>query len=166
MNKKKKEKRESKRKDRKSDKSIKSGKKKAKLVLNQQTENKDQCEDVTPEHCEELSFRKFTDDPKQIFYEVQALENRYEYSIAEMKTRNDKKVKKAQQKNGERYRLEIEKRKKYLDSLVHALEQEIQKNILALNSQEMFILAQIETIYQEKSQELVKEMISKIGFNF
>ena len=86
--------------------------------------------------------------------------------MKEMKNRLDERVKAAQRENGERYRIEIENRKKELDSLVQALEKEIQKNILALNSQEMFILAQIENIFQEKSRMLVNEMINQMGFNF
>lgn len=135
-------------------------------VLNQRGAGETDCDDIDPEHCEELHHRHFTNDPIEIFHEVQTLEMRYKYSIAEMKAKIEEKVKEIQQENGERYRFEIEKRKKDLDSLVQALEREIQKNILALNSQEMFILAQIETIFQEKSSDLVNEMISQMGLKF
>ena len=134
--------------------------------LDQKFTEKNGCDEIDPEHCEELHRRHFTNDPTQVFHEVRTLELRYQYSIAELKTRIDDKIKKSQRDNGERYRHEIENRKKELDSLVQALEREINKNILALNSQEMYILTQIETMFQEKSKELVNQMIVQMGLNF
>jgi hypothetical protein len=128
--------------------------------------NNEKCDEILPEHCEDLHLRAFTNNPADIFEEIRLLEDRYTYTISIMKEKMDKKVQDAQKEYGEKYRTGLETKKKSLLQKVADLKKEIEKAIIELNEQEKTIIQKIDEIYEAKAKSLFESALNAIDFAF
>ncbi len=114
---------------------------------------------------EKLS-KRFSNDPKDLFNEIKRLEDRYQYTIDKMNKKYEKKISTEQDKCAKKYHNLLNQKKDEVTHEVNEIEEEIEKNLNALDTQEAKILKTIKNTYEEKSDELIEHLIKKIGLNF
>ena len=124
------------------------------------------CQDLSDEQCDELRSIKFTDKPAHLILPVQSLEERYNHEIRDAKLVWDKKIKAAQQKNLNRYKLALESKKKEIQYNIKLVITKIEENLEKLEAQERMILSQIDVIYGMNKEKLVDECLKIIDFDF
>jgi len=114
---------------------------------------------------EKLS-KRFSNDPKDLFNEIKRLEDRHQYTIDKMNKKYEKKISTEQDKCAKKYHNLLNQKKDEVTHEVNEIEEEIEKNLNALDTQEAKILKTIKNTYEEKSDELIEHLIKKIGLNF
>jgi hypothetical protein len=124
------------------------------------------CQDISPEHCEELRHRKFTNEKKDIFLEVRSLEERYKFLISEARANNDAEIKKVRVHNSTMYRSALKNKEKELYFEISELKEEIEKNLNSLEVQERMILSEIDMIYKVNKAKLVDQALDILGLSF
>lgn len=124
------------------------------------------CRDISPEHCEELRKRGFTNRKEDLFLEVRSLEERYKFTINCEKELWAEKLSKARDKNANLYKTALMNKEKELKHEIKELKQEIEKNIHALETQEQMILSQIGMVYKINKEKIIDDFFEIIGLNF
>jgi hypothetical protein len=135
-------------------------------IKRQFTKSELMCQDLTDDQCEELRNLKFTNKPGDLFLQVRSLEERYIYEIREAKMEWDKKIKKAQQRQSNRYKFALETKKKEIQYDIKQVIKKIEANLEKLEAQEHMILSEIDVIYSMNKDKLVDEALKIINFDF
>lgn len=124
------------------------------------------CKDISPEQCEELRSRTFSNDPKKIFLEVRTIEERYKYRIDKEKEEINAEIKEAKEKYGLKYKKALENKYKEINFYKIELTEEMDKNLEMLASQEHMTLSEIDMIYKIKSKSLIPKGLEILGITF
>ena len=124
------------------------------------------CKDITPEQCEDLRSRTFSNDPKKIFLEVRTIEERYKYRIDKEKEAINAEIEKAKEKYGLKYKKALENKYKEIHFYETELTEEMDKNLKILSSQEHMTLSEIEMINKLKSKSLIPKGLEILGITF
>ncbi len=124
------------------------------------------CKEVSPEHCEELRNRKFTNKKEDLFLEVRSLEERFKFTIHEEKKTWDQKLAEVKEKNISLYRTALFNKEKALKYEVEELKVEIEENIHALETQEHMVLSQIDMVYNVNKDKMIEDLLAIIGLHF
>lgn len=130
------------------------------------TDEELRCRDISPEHCEELRDRKFTNNPEDVFLEVRALEEKYKFIIDEVRAKSEKEIEEKKEKLAKKYKVALKNKEKEIARDIDDMEEEIQKNLEALEIQEQMILSQIDLLYKTNKDQLIEDALEIIGFGF
>ena len=124
------------------------------------------CKDISPEQCEDLRSRTFSNNPKKIFLEVRTIEERYKYRIEKEKEEIKAEIDKTQKKYGQKYKKALENKYKEINFYKTELTEEMNKNLEMLSSQEHLTLSEIDMIYKLKSKSLINRGFEILGITF
>ena len=124
------------------------------------------CKDITPEQCEDLRSRTFSNDPKKIFLEVRTIEERYKYRMEKENEEIKAEIEKIKEKYGLKYKKSLENKHKKIEFYEKELTEEMNKNMEMLSSQEHMTLSEIEMIYNVKSKSLIPKGLEILGIKF
>ena len=124
------------------------------------------CKDITPEQCEELRNKTFSNDPKKIYLEVRSIEERYKYTIEKEKDEINTEIEKTKEKYGLKYKKTLENKYKEINFYKDELIEEMDKNFEMLSSVENMNLSEIDMIYKIKSKSLIKKGLEILGITF
>jgi len=122
-----------------------------------------------PSIKEEVSEEKkeiFSDNKELLFDQVKVLEDRYEYTLKKNKEKLDLSIQSLQRENGARYRKALEEKKKEVEKKVQAMYLAVDQALNELEKQADQVISQIETIFEEKSNEILEDVIKQLGINF
>lgn len=154
-------------KDKKKNNQIQNGKKiNASDICLKFTDEELSCKDISPEQCEDLRTRTFSNDPKKIFLEVRTIEERYKYRIDKEKEEINTEIEKAKEKYGLKYKKALENKYKEINFYKTELTEEMDKNLDMLSSQEHMTLSEIDMIYKLKSKSLIPRGLEILGITF
>ncbi|MHA1520619.1 MAG: hypothetical protein ACTSRK_10600 [Promethearchaeota archaeon] len=124
------------------------------------------CEDISPEHCEELRTRKFTNNPEDIFLEVRTLEEQFKHSIKKVQIAEHQKISDMEKKLTERYQKARINKNKEIARDIHDMESEIEKSIHDIKLHENMLLSQIDMVYKLNKPQLIEDELEILGLNF
>ncbi|MHA1610630.1 MAG: hypothetical protein ACTSVZ_12095 [Promethearchaeota archaeon] len=124
------------------------------------------CDDISPEQCEELRVRKFTNNPEDIFLEVRTLEEQYKYAIKKVQIEEHQKISELERKLTERYQKARINKEKEIARDIHDMESEIEKSLHDLEMHENMILSQIDMVYDLNKPQLIEDALELLGLNF
>ena len=124
------------------------------------------CRDISPEHCEELRNRKFTNKKEDLFLEVRSLEERYKYRIEEEKKKCDHNLLEIRKKNANMYKTALHNKEKELRYEIAELKAEMEENIHTLETQEHMVLSQIDMVYKINKDRIIEDFLEIIGLHF
>ncbi|QEE15872.1 hypothetical protein DSAG12_01699 [Promethearchaeum syntrophicum] len=124
------------------------------------------CKDITPEQCEHLRNRTFSNNPKKIFLEVRTIEERYKHSIEKEKDDIKNEIEEYKEKYGLKYKKALENKYKEINFYKTELTEEMTKNLEMLSSQEHMNLSEIDMIYKIKSKSLIQRGLEILGITF
>ncbi len=124
------------------------------------------CKDITPEQCENLRNKTFSNDPKQIFLEVRSIEERCKYSIEKEKEEIKEEIEEIKEKYGLKYKNALENKYKEINFYKTELTEEMAKNLEMLSSQEHLNLSEIDMVYKVKSKSLIQRGLEILGITF
>lgn len=108
----------------------------------------------------------FSDNKELLFDQVKALEDRYDYTLKKNKEKLDLSIQSLQRENGARYRKALEEKKKDVEKKVQAMYLAVDQALNELEKHADEIVDQIETIFAEKSNQVLEEIIKELGIDF
>ena len=124
------------------------------------------CKDISPEQCEDLRSRTFSNDPKKIFLEVRTIEERYKYRIEKEKEEIKAELEEVKEKYGLKYKMALENKYKEINFYETELTEEMDKNLKMLSNAEHKNLSEIDMIYKIKSKSLIPKGLEILGITF
>ena len=124
------------------------------------------CKDISPEQCEDLRNRSFSNDPKKIFLEIRTIEERYKYMIDKEKEEIKAEIEEVKEKYGLKYKKALENKYKEINFYKTELIEEMDRNFEMLDSQQHMNLSEIDMIYKVKSKSLIPKGLKILGINF
>jgi len=108
----------------------------------------------------------FSDNKELLFDQVKALEDRYDYTLKKNKEKLDLSIQSLQRENGARYRKALEEKKKEVEKKVQAMYIAVDQALNELEKQADAVVHQIESIFEEKSNSVLEDVIKQLGINF
>ncbi|MCF2141535.1 MAG: hypothetical protein K9W44_15885 [Candidatus Lokiarchaeota archaeon] len=124
------------------------------------------CRDISPELCEVLRNREFTNNKEDVFLEVRTIEEHYRYRVETAKVKWERKIKETKRKLEKKYKAAIKDKEREINRDIEDLENEIEKSIKSLEIKENMILSQIDMLYKINKPQLTEDALKILGLNY